>query len=158
MRQIPQGYCKKVDAKGIRAYKADVFKFITQCDEDFDLIFAGPPYPLTNIPDISDIIFERKLLKEHGWLIVETNHLTKLDDKDFFNFKRNYGTTVFNFFSWNKKTAYEDCALPGSFDPITLGHTDIINRMLPLFDKVIIGLGENSKKNIYLVLNSANHG
>tara|TARA_B100000683_G_scaffold74436_2_gene73204 strand:+ start:430 stop:897 length:468 start_codon:yes stop_codon:yes gene_type:complete len=35
---------------------------------------------------------------------------------------------------------------PGSFDPITLGHTDIINRMLPLFDKVIIGLGENSKK------------
>ena len=72
-----------MDAKGIRAYKADVFKFITQCDEDFDLIFAGPPYPLTNIPDISDIIFERKLLKEHGWLIVETNHLTKLDDKDF---------------------------------------------------------------------------
>ena len=36
---------------------------------------------------------------------------------------------------------------PGSFDPITLGHTDIINRLLPLFDKVIIGLGENSKKN-----------
>ena len=36
---------------------------------------------------------------------------------------------------------------PGSFAPITLGHTDIINRLLPLFDKVIIGLGENSKKN-----------
>ena len=35
---------------------------------------------------------------------------------------------------------------PGSFDPITLGHTDIIDRMLPLFDKIIIGLGENSKK------------
>ena len=35
---------------------------------------------------------------------------------------------------------------PGSFDPITLGHTDIINRMIPLFDKIIIGLGENSKK------------
>ena len=36
---------------------------------------------------------------------------------------------------------------PGSFDPITLGHIDIINRLLPLFDKVIVGLGENSKKN-----------
>ena len=35
---------------------------------------------------------------------------------------------------------------PGSFDPITLGHTDIIHRMIPLFDKIIIGLGENSKK------------
>jgi 16S rRNA (guanine(966)-N(2))-methyltransferase RsmD len=93
---------KKLDAKGIRAHKADVFKFINSCDEDFDLIFAGPPYPLPNIPDISDIIFKRKLIREHGWLIVETNHLTKLDEKDFFNFKRNYGTTIFNFFSWKK--------------------------------------------------------
>ena len=35
---------------------------------------------------------------------------------------------------------------PGTFDPITLGHTDIINRSLPLFDKVIIGIGRNNKK------------
>ena len=35
---------------------------------------------------------------------------------------------------------------PGSFDPITLGHTDIIVRALPLFDKIIIGLGNNSNK------------
>ena len=35
---------------------------------------------------------------------------------------------------------------PGSFDPITLGHTDIIERALPLFDKIIIGLGCNSNK------------
>ena len=35
---------------------------------------------------------------------------------------------------------------PGSFDPITLGHEDIIKRGLSLFDKIIIGLGENSDK------------
>jgi pantetheine-phosphate adenylyltransferase len=35
---------------------------------------------------------------------------------------------------------------PGTFDPITLGHTDIINRSLPLFDKVYIGIGRNNKK------------
>ena len=40
---------------------------------------------------------------------------------------------------------------PGSFDPITLGHTDIINRLLPLFEKVIIGRGENSKKNNLMI-------
>lgn len=34
----------------------------------------------------------------------------------------------------------------GSFDPITLGHTDIINRALPLFDRLIIGIGVNSRK------------
>lgn len=35
---------------------------------------------------------------------------------------------------------------PGSFDPITLGHVDVINRALPLFDKVIIAIGVNSAK------------
>ena len=35
---------------------------------------------------------------------------------------------------------------PGSFDPITLGHVDIIKRSLKLFDKIIIGIGENKDK------------
>ena len=35
---------------------------------------------------------------------------------------------------------------PGSFDPITLGHFDIINRGVTLFDEVIIAIGENSSK------------
>ncbi len=38
------------------------------------------------------------------------------------------------------------CLFPGTFDPITLGHTDIINRAMPLFDKVIIGIGRNASK------------
>lgn len=35
---------------------------------------------------------------------------------------------------------------PGSFDPITLGHYDIIERAAPLFDKLIIAIGQNSQK------------
>lgn len=35
---------------------------------------------------------------------------------------------------------------PGTFDPITLGHTDIIDRSLDLFDKIIVGIGINSNK------------
>ncbi|MGB6036281.1 MAG: pantetheine-phosphate adenylyltransferase [Cryomorphaceae bacterium] len=35
---------------------------------------------------------------------------------------------------------------PGSFDPITKGHEDIIKRALPLFDKVIVAIGVNSNK------------
>ena len=35
---------------------------------------------------------------------------------------------------------------PGSFDPITLGHFDIVNRCVTLFDEVIIAIGENSSK------------
>jgi pantetheine-phosphate adenylyltransferase len=36
---------------------------------------------------------------------------------------------------------------PGSFDPITLGHYDIIERAVPLFDKIIVAIGQNSQKN-----------
>jgi pantetheine-phosphate adenylyltransferase len=35
---------------------------------------------------------------------------------------------------------------PGSFDPITLGHVDIIKRALPLFDEIILAIGTNSAK------------
>lgn len=41
-----------------------------------------------------------------------------------------------------KKTA----VFPGSFDPITSGHVDIVKRALPLFDKIIIAIGINSQK------------
>ena len=35
---------------------------------------------------------------------------------------------------------------PGSFDPITKGHEDIILRAIPLFDKIIVAVGENANK------------
>jgi pantetheine-phosphate adenylyltransferase len=38
------------------------------------------------------------------------------------------------------------CLFPGTFDPITLGHVDIINRAIPLFDKIIVGIGLNASK------------
>jgi pantetheine-phosphate adenylyltransferase len=38
------------------------------------------------------------------------------------------------------------CVFPGSFDPITSGHVDLVHRALPLFDKVIIAIGTNSQK------------
>lgn len=38
------------------------------------------------------------------------------------------------------------CLFPGTFDPLTLGHVDIINRALPLFDKIIVGIGVNTSK------------
>ena len=42
---------------------------------------------------------------------------------------------------------------PGSFDPITKGHEDIVRRALPMFDKIIVALGINSSKNKMFPLN-----
>ena len=38
------------------------------------------------------------------------------------------------------------CLFPGTFDPITLGHVDVIHRAVSLFDKLVIGIGINSSK------------
>jgi pantetheine-phosphate adenylyltransferase len=38
------------------------------------------------------------------------------------------------------------CLFPGTFDPVTLGHIDIILRAKPLFEKIVIGVGKNSSK------------
>ena len=38
------------------------------------------------------------------------------------------------------------CVFPGSFDPITSGHVDLVRRAIPLFDRVIIAIGINTEK------------
>ncbi|MGB8192051.1 MAG: RsmD family RNA methyltransferase [Chitinophagaceae bacterium] len=78
--------------------KTDVFRFLTQCRQQFDFIFAGPPYALTNIDDLPKLIVQQKLLKPGGWFVLE--HTPKNDYKTFALYKseRNYGTTVFSFF------------------------------------------------------------
>ncbi|MFM2401959.1 MAG: Pantetheine-phosphate adenylyltransferase [Bacteroidota bacterium] len=48
----------------------------------------------------------------------------------------------------NPKKAF----FPGSFDPFTKGHEDIVLRALALFDEVIIGIGQNSNKSRYFPL------
>jgi pantetheine-phosphate adenylyltransferase len=40
------------------------------------------------------------------------------------------------------------CLFPGTFDPVTLGHVDIIDRSLPLFDKLVVGIGLNASKSV----------
>ena len=47
-----------------------------------------------------------------------------------------------------KRTAF----FPGSFDPFTKGHEDIVLRALTLFDEIVIGIGQNSNKNRYFNL------
>jgi pantetheine-phosphate adenylyltransferase len=46
---------------------------------------------------------------------------------------------------------------PGSFDPITLGHENIIRRALPLFDEIVIAVGYNSAKNYFFSQEKREH-
>lgn len=50
------------------------------------------------------------------------------------------------------KTAQRIAIFPGSFDPITVGHEAIIKRAIPLFDKIIVAIGQNASKQGYFTL------
>ena len=93
---------KEFNIGNLKLVRADVFKFIQTCSNRFDFIFAGPPYALTNIDDLPRLIFEKKLLENKGWFVLE--HTPRNDYKQFpfFRSERNYGTTVFSVFEENR--------------------------------------------------------
>ncbi len=82
----------------LKLFKLDVFKFIDSCNEQFDFIFAGPPYALNTIDELPIKIVEKKLMKDKGWFVLE--HTPRNDYKKFEHYKteRNYGTTIFSIF------------------------------------------------------------
>jgi len=84
--------------ENFKLIKSDVFKFIESCREQYDFIFAGPPYALGTIDDLPLQILEKKLLKPGGWFVLE--HTPRNDYKKFEHYKaeRNYGTTIFSIF------------------------------------------------------------
>lgn len=86
----------------LRTVEMDVFKFIENCKSQYDYVFAGPPYPLPKLDSIPDVIFEHKLLKPGGWLVLEHNaHHSFATHPRFFQ-QRNYGGTYFSFFEEEK--------------------------------------------------------
>ena len=89
---------KKFNLTQIKVYKSNVFSFINLCTDDFDIIFAGPPYKLENIDSIPPKIFEKGLLKKQGWLIVEHSNKLSLDNIPNFDHKRSYGSIFFSIF------------------------------------------------------------
>ncbi|WP_304067226.1 16S rRNA (guanine(966)-N(2))-methyltransferase RsmD [Pedobacter glucosidilyticus] len=90
---------KDLNLTQIKAIKSDVFKFLNTENQTFDLIFADPPYDLTNIPEIAKIIFNKQLLKPGGILIIEHQSMQNLAHHPNFTDVRKYGYAAFSFFT-----------------------------------------------------------
>ena len=84
--------------QNFKVLKLDVFKFIEQCSDKFDFIFAGPPYALGNIDDLPKLIFEKQLLNSKGWFVLEHTPRNEYKKFPYYTTERNYGTTIFSIF------------------------------------------------------------
>ena len=88
----------ELEFENFNVVKSDVFRFIDTTNQQYDFIFAGPPYALATIDDLPLKIFEKNLLKPKGWFVLE--HTPRNNYKKIANYKteRNYGTTIFSIF------------------------------------------------------------
>jgi 16S rRNA (guanine(966)-N(2))-methyltransferase RsmD len=96
------GFIKKnielLKMENVQLLQMDVFQFLSTCKNQYDIIFAGPPYALNTIDQLPKMIVEQQLISPEGYFILE--HTPRNNYKDFkgYSFERNYGTTIFSFF------------------------------------------------------------
>ena len=76
----------------------DAFKYLERCCEQFDFIFADPPYQLPELGDIPDIVLSRNLLKPDGIFVLEHGEKHSFKDNPRFTDMKVYGSVHFSFF------------------------------------------------------------
>lgn len=82
--------------EGLR--RADVFRFLKSCKQQFDFIFADPPYALKELPLIPDLIFEHQLLKPDGIFVFEHGKDHDFSAHPHYVEHRQYGSVNFTLF------------------------------------------------------------
>lgn len=98
MHAFIKGNAKSLGLDNLHVVRSDVFKFIESCAQQYDFIFAGPPYALSSIDELPRLIFQKNLLMPKGWFVLE--HTPRNDYSTFAHYKteRHYGTTIFSIF------------------------------------------------------------
>ena len=85
--------------------RGDVFRYIKSCKQQFDFIFADPPYALKELPTIPRLIFERGLLKDDGIFVFEHGKDYDFSDDPHFVEHRSYGSVNFSIFRTKVKAS-----------------------------------------------------
>ena len=96
-------YIKKLNdtfSVNLNIITANAFKFIEQTNSSFDLIFADPPYELTDFDKILPLVQGSNILKKNGLFILEHGPNKKFTDKIGFVETRKYGKVHFSFFKF----------------------------------------------------------
>jgi 16S rRNA (guanine(966)-N(2))-methyltransferase RsmD len=90
---------KKLNTDKCVPIRGDVFRFLKSCKQQYDFIFADPPYALKELPQIPDIIFERQLLTEEGLFVFEHGKDYDFSAHPHFLEHRSYGSVNFTLFT-----------------------------------------------------------
>lgn len=88
----------KLGCLNVRAVRADVFRYLKQCRQQFDIVFADPPYALKQLATLPEVVFEKSVLREGGVFVLEhgKDHSFQQHPRCFDH--RQYGSVNFSFF------------------------------------------------------------
>ena len=112
--------------------------------ERFDLIFADPPYRIA--AEVGGILPRlSSLLAPRGRLVVESGEAPMEGAGGKKGVTRRYGGTFVTILGRSELTMIV-AVCPGSFDPVTTGHLDVIKRASKIFDHVVVAVGSNRRK------------
>lgn len=89
---------QELKLQNFKVVKSDVFRFIETAAEKYGFIFAGPPYALTTIDELPKLVFDKGLLNEGGWFVLEHTPRNNYTRFPHYLREKNYGTTVFSIF------------------------------------------------------------
>ena len=89
---------EKLELEGHKILQMDVFDYIENCRQTYDIIFAGPPYKLPNLASIPDLIINKGLIEGQGWFVMEHDPKYNFDNHPHLWKRRNYGQTNFSIF------------------------------------------------------------
>ena len=89
---------KKLGTNVCLPLRGDAFRFIKSCKQQFDFIFADPPYALKELPQIPQLIFDHNLLKEDGIFVFEHGKDNDFSQHPNFVEHRSYGSVNFSIF------------------------------------------------------------
>ena len=92
------GFVEKLQDLNAFPVRADVFRFLSKCHEQFDFIFADPPYALPQLEQLPDIILSHQLLREDGLFVLEQGKKQDFSNHPRFVDHRAYGSVNFSFF------------------------------------------------------------
>ncbi|MFH1121408.1 MAG: RsmD family RNA methyltransferase [Bacteroidota bacterium] len=84
--------------EAVLCFRSDAFRFLMNCENQYDIIFCDPPYDLQGIDAIPGTVFERNLLKPGGWLIIEHSRDHNFSKMFGFQQQRKYGKVNFSIF------------------------------------------------------------
>lgn len=95
---------KKLNTKVCIPIRGDVFRFVKSCRQQYDFIFADPPYALKELPQIPDLVLQKGILKEDGIFVFEHGKDHDFSDHPNFIEHRQYGSVNFTLFRATAKT------------------------------------------------------